>query len=310
MKVLVVCSGNAGYLSPFVNEQVNAIRKFGITVEYFTVIGRGVFGYLKNISLLHKKLEEVQPDIIHAHYGLVGLLSTLQRKYPVVVTFHGSDINSLQTRYYSKLAYLLSRKAIFVSQKLYNLINAKSGNIIPCGTDLTAFNPVPMTEARKYFGFKEDELIVLFAGAFNNPVKNPALAKRAVEAIPGNRIKFLELKGYDRKEVSLLLNAANLLLLTSFSEGSPQVVKEAMACNVPVVATDVGDVKNLFGDSPGHFITSFDPKETSEKIQEALKYSVSTGKTNGRERILGLGLDSCRTAEKVISIYNEILKEK
>ncbi|MBK7380893.1 MAG: glycosyltransferase [Ignavibacteriales bacterium] len=91
MKVLIICSGNAGYISPFVKEQAEAISKLGVEIEIYPIVGKGVWGYLNNLSKIKKKIKEFSPDLVHAHYGLSGLVSCLQRVVPVVITFHGSD---------------------------------------------------------------------------------------------------------------------------------------------------------------------------------------------------------------------------
>ena len=93
MKVLIVASGNYSEASPFIIDQVNSLRKLGVKIEYFLIKGKGWSGYLKNLLILNKKIKNNHFDLIHAHYGLSGLLATLQRKVPVIITFHGSDIN-------------------------------------------------------------------------------------------------------------------------------------------------------------------------------------------------------------------------
>ena len=109
--------------------------------------------------------------------------------------------------------------------------------------------------------------------------------------------------------LNLYYNSADLLLLTSFHEGSPNVIKEAMACNCPIVSTDVGDVKRLFGEyTRCLYIHSFDPIDVAEKIKQASSSAKKHGQTNGRERIIELGLDSNTIAEKIIEVYNEVLK--
>ena len=99
------------------------------------------------------------------------------------------------------------------------------------------------------------------------------------------------------------------MLLTSFSEGSPQIVKEAMACNLPVVSTNVGDVEWLFGNEPGHYLTSFEPEDVAEKLKLAFDFKEKFGRTNGRQRIIELGLDSETIANKIVKIYRKIIKE-
>src|ERR1035437_3240977 len=118
MKVLIVCSGNAGYISPFVKEQANNLRKSGIEIDYFLIKGKGWIGYLFNYHAMIEKIKSYQPSIIHAHYGLSGMLAVMQRKIPVIVTFHGSDINSKGfEKGFSILAIKLSKHNIFVSKK-------------------------------------------------------------------------------------------------------------------------------------------------------------------------------------------------
>jgi glycosyltransferase involved in cell wall biosynthesis len=101
----------------------------------------------------------------------------------------------------------------------------------------------------------------------------------------------------------------DILLLTSRWEGSPNIIKEAMACNRPIVATDVGDIRWLFGNEPGHYICDFDPQDIAAKIEQALDFNDKNGRTNGRNRIIELGLDSISIAKKLESVYNEVLKK-
>ena len=115
------------------------------------------------------------------------------------------------------------------------------------------------------------------------------------------------------------MNSCDLFALPSHSEGSPQALKEAMACNCPCLATDIADVKCLFGDEPGHFILRNPRKnherwdadeksldEMAELLKEALAYE---GRTNGRERILELELSNEQVAKRIIEIYKQVLKK-
>jgi len=130
------------------------------------------------------------------------------------------------------------------------------------------------------------------------------LAFSAIEK-SGENCELIELENRSREEVNLLLNACNLLLLTSFSEGSPQIIKEAMACNCPVVATDVGDIREVIKGTDGCYITSFDPEDVAEKIKLALQFK---GRTNGRKKIQHF--DNDLIAEKVYNVYEQIVKEQ
>lgn len=307
MKVLIVCSGNSEFgISPFIKEQGESLEKIGVSIDYFLIKGHGLFGYLKNLPRLNKQIKKIKYDLIHAHYGLSGMLSVLQRKIPVIITFHGSDINNSYIRKFSKIAMRLSSYNIFVHKSIKDKANATiKSSIIPCGVNLDNFQVINKSKARIEMHLNSEQKYVLFAGSFDNWVKNSELAFKVIKTLP--EIEMIELKGYTRDQVCLLMNAVNLLLLTSFSEGSPQVIKEAMACNLPIVSTDVGDVKEIIGDTEGCYICSYDPTDVAEKIKMALLFGK---RTNGRKRIIELGLDSDSIAKKIIDVYQEILYTK
>lgn len=297
MRVLFVCSGNRSENSPFVHEQANSIRDKNIQVDLFYIKGHGYKGYLKNIVPLREKVRAYNYDLIHAHYGLAGMVASLAASAPVVVTYHGDDINIPKNRMLSFVASRLARSNIYVSERLLQkAIAPKNGHVIPCGVDLKTFYPIDKLEARERVNFVAGEFYVLFSGAFAEPVKNVSLARDVLSRCP-EKVHLIELKGYSRSEVNLLMNACDALLMTSFSEGSPQVIKEAMACNCPIVATDVGDVRELIAGTRGCYVTDYDPQEIATKLRAAMRF----GKTDGRERIEDL--DVARVADKVVAIY-------
>lgn len=305
MKVLIVISGNKNSISPFVLEQVKAINDLNVETNYFFIRGKGFYGYLRNFTDLRKKVNKYQPDLIHAHFGLSALLANLQRKIPVVNTFHGSDINDIKNRKYSKIAALFANQNIFVDQKMLHALPIKDANVIPCGVDLNIFQPMKKSQARKQMGLGNDKILILFSSSFSNYIKNYPLAKKAISIIKDKNIKLFELKGYKREEVVTLMNAVDIALLTSFSEGSPQFIKESMACNIPIVSTDVGDINELIGRTEGCFITSNQPDDVANKIKDALAFGK---RTNGRKKIIDLELDSQSIAKRVINVYNDALK--
>lgn len=307
MKILFVASYNKGRFAPFIVEQAEALRRAGCTVEFYGVTGKGIKGYLKCLPALKRQIRSFAPDIVHAHYGLSGLLASLQRKVPVVVTFHGSDINEAKLLPFSRIAMCLSAHSIFVSTK--NIQRARppkqKATLLPCGVDLSDTQLTSRTEARERMGLLVDGDYVLFAGAFDNRVKNAPLAKAAVALLPG--VELIELKGYSREQVTLLMCAADAFLMTSFTEGSPQVVKEAMACGCPIVSVDVGDVAERIADLDGCFISQRTPDEIADKLCKAVSHKE---RTEGRERILTLGLTNDRVANRLLEIYATITKNK
>jgi len=302
MRVLIVASGNAKSLSPFIVDQVNALNKSGIETDYFVIKGRGITGYGKNYRLMKLKIKSFEPDIIHAHYGLSGLLAVLQRKVPVVITFHGSDINNSKARVFSKVAHKLSSKSIFVSKSLADQIESNESIIIPCGVDMDIFFPEDKLMIREELNFHPKKKYILFSSSFTNKVKNYSLAKNALSKLDSLDIELIELKGFNRKEVAKMMNAVDAVLMTSFSEGSPQFIKEAMACSTPIVSTDVGDVKDIIKNTDGCFIVNDNEEDTSIGIVNALKFD---SKTNGRANIQHM--NNLIVASNLRALYKSIL---
>ena len=308
MKILIVANYNPGHFSPFVVEQMQALRARGVSVDTYGIVGKGLLGYLRNISGIKKKINEFRPDLIHAHYGLSGLCANLQRKVPVVTTFHGSDIHSggwiLKL---SQIAMCLSAYNVFVSTKMLEMSGYKGDNayVQSCGLDLNTIQSVPRQKARDRMGLSASKKYVLFSGCFDNSIKNYPLARAAVNIVED--VELIELKGYSREEVNLLMNACDCQLTTSFRESGPLVVKEAMACGTPVVSVDVGDVKEVIGDTEGCYIAERNPDDIADKIRKALAFK---GKTNGRQRIIDLGLSNDLVAKRLVEVYKTVINKK
>ena len=326
MKILIVGNNKPGHFAPFVEEQVRALQQLGCEVVFFGVQGKGILGYLRSLPALRRAIQQHQPDLIHAHYGLSGVLANLQRRVPVVTTYHGSDINKPNILRFSRIAMRLSAHNIFVSQR--NVILALSPNnlityrlkkrytLLPCGVNI----PKPWSELQtQWVGqltlnqWVQEKLTagvkhVLFAGAFNNAVKDPELAKAAINELASEGVKaeLIELKGYNRDQVNALMYNCDALLMTSRTEGSPQVIKEAMACGCPIVSVDVGDVAERVSGVEGcYVVSSREPAAIAEALQQALAFS---GKTNGRQRIIEMGLDNEQVAKRLVEIYERLLE--
>ena len=321
MKILVLASDKRGHFAPFIEEQIAALQACGVQIIRYGVTGHGILGYLRELPALRRLIRAERPDIIHAHYGLCGLLANLQRLVPVVTTYHGSDINVPALLRLSKIAMRLSAFNIFVSKR--NISIALSPNrliasrlqnryaLLPCGVNLTDDQLTSRAEARQALGIADDAKLVLFAGAFDNAVKDAPLAQEAVSFASNlspfaSNLILQELHGFSRAEVNLWMCAANCLLLTSKTEGSPQVIKEAMACGCPIVSVDVGDVAERTSGVEGCYVVpSRDPKDIAQALLQAIAF---TGKTNGRERLIEMGLSNEQVAEQLIEIYKQVIK--
>ena len=308
MTILIICSGNAPGFDfqkhqAFIYDQVEAVKRAepDTEFEFFIVRGKGVTGYLTARKQMLEAVKRYRPDVIHAHFAHSGLLAAMQRRVPVVITFHGSDIHTPPNRLISFMAERLCSRAIYVSHALREKAlwaSGKKSSVIPCGVDTALFKPADKTQARKKLNLKPEKNYILFSSSFSVKVKNYLLAKHAVARLDSPGAELLEFTGYSREEAALLFSAADVALMTSFSEGSPQFIKEAMACNCPIVTTDVGDARDVIGDTEGCYITGYDPADVAQNLKKALAFNK---RTNGREKIMHL--DNTKIAKKVLEVY-------
>ena len=342
MRILIVSrykNNFADHQLPFVTEQGEAIRDYlnrGLeiedwrlknepsAVEYFLVRGN----YVTAVRELKKKIREFKPDIVHAHYGLSAITAELQGLIPVVTTFHNGETHSWWVNMLTSLMSLCAKHVIYVAPHIRDLVyfKAKNYSIIPCGVSLENCFLMDKAEARRKLGWSDDKKYIMFGGAFSNTRKNYALLKEAVDILnhqfetinhKSAFIECIEMRELSRYDCILRMNAADLFALPTKNEGSPQALKEAMACNCPIVATDVADIKYLLGDMPGHYVLSNKKgngawwkgdEHSAEELATLLKQALAfERRTEGRKRIEELGYTNELVAKKIIKIYEDII---
>lgn len=309
MKILFVCSGNKNKrINVIVNNQGNSLVNKGINVEYYLIIGKGLLGYFLNIFKLRKYLKKNSFDIVHAHYSLSGYVAAFSKKFPLVVSLMGSDAYSIFP--FNKLIWLFNKffwdVTIVKCLTMKIHIGLNDCLILPNGVDIERFKPISSLIARRNLNLNINKKYILFLANPKRKEKNYALAVEAVNLLKHDDVDLLPVYNVPNELVPYYMNAADLLLLTSKWEGSVNVIKEAMACNLPIVSTDVGDIKWVIGNIEGCYITTFDPKDVADKIKMALNFNK---RTNGRDRIIELGLDSNTIAKRLISIYERVIKK-
>lgn len=326
MKILFVSSGNSinFEIAPFIYIQGESLKEQNVDIHYYTIKGKGIKGYLKNIKPLKNQIKKEAYDIIHAHYVLSGLIAILSgKKNPIVLSLMGDDaygsfnskgklkISSIYLIILSKIIQFQVKHIIVKSENIKKtVLNKRKVTIIPNGVNLNIFKSKSKKICRKELGLTTSKRIVLFLGNPEDSRKNLKLAKQAIQL---SQIKNLELVipyPVQHCKVPKLLNAADILLFTSTAEGSPNIIKEAMACNCPTVSTDVGDVRWVFGNTKGYFISTFDPEDVAEKISLAFDFVETNNRTHDQHRINSLGLDSISIAKKIIEVYQQVLNIK
>ena len=321
LRILFVAPGAlTGAHLPFVRREMEALRAAGHTVEAVSFDNSSYLPWhlASQFSEIKGLIGNFKPDLVHAQFGKFNALvaALAKGRVPLVVTFRGTDINH-NTRYSSlrsavgvaasQAAALLADGLVCVSREIAAKVWAKKPCIVvPTGVDLKAFHPIDQHQAREKLGFAAHERIVLFNAGRNPAVKDPGLAGDAVcvaETLIG-KIRFVVLDGTaDPQDVPLYMNAADCLLVTSRTEGSPTVVQEAMACNLPVVSVDVGDVRERLEGVSQSVVTSRDAASLASGLVRILK---ERHRSNGREHAAALGVDAI--AARLSEFYAALLR--
>ena len=238
-------AGNRGS-GAFVMQQVEQLRALRHQVDVLHFHGyRSKLQYLRAALEVRKRTRTAKFDVVHAHYGVTGLAAIFRHATPLVITLHGSDVlvGTLEP-WVSRVACNRADATIVVSKQIAARI---PGVVIPCGVDLTVFEPKGRQEARERLGLPLDKRYVLFPFSPARMVKRFDIACAAVNRLSGGGtgIELLTVSKVPNHEMAWYYSAADAMILCSDSEGSPTAVKEALACNLPVVATDVGDVREI-----------------------------------------------------------------
>jgi len=302
MKVLFVRSGNNGDDIISTNQGYSLIKE-GIEVIYFDVVGKGLVGYLSNIIKLRTFIKKRNPDLIHAHYSFCGIVSVLSlTNKPIITSLMGSDIKA--DRSFRRVLLFFNRffwkRCIVKSRELKDSIGINNALVIPNGVDFEVFYPLDKIEARRKLNWPLSKKIILFASDPTRKEKNVKLVYEALDLLDFPH-ELKTLSKVNHSDMVYYYNAADIVLLTSLWEGSPNVIKEAAACNRPIVATNVGDIKKNIGMVEGCFITKHDSKEIADKIKSAIKFN----STNSRDKIRHLNAKAI--SKELLLVYNEIL---
>lgn len=303
-------------LAPFVVRQVQFLRRAGVRVDVFPVNGRKRPGpYFAAWRKVRGLLARGQYDLVHAQWAQ-SALAALPCRLPLIVTFRGSDVEGIPgaggrrtaagvaLQAIARGVARAASEAILVAERMARLLPRRQYHVIPSGIDLGLFQPSPQAEARSRLGLAPGRRYVLFAASPGNPVKRFDLAQAAMERLDAaSRADLIVASGIEPRRMPDYMNACDVLLLTSSHEGSPNVVKEALACNLPVVSTDVGDVAERIRGVEGCFLCAgADPQTLAAALAEAL---------GRRQRVAGRAavdvLDEALLTRRVIGVYERAL---
>ncbi len=309
-----------------VKEEIEYLQQENVDTQVLFINGReNRWNYFKGLLDLLHLLSSKNYDIIHTHHTYCGYMAifclSLTRKHiPVVLTFHEGEIyHNGKVKYnidfVERLKYIHFIKD-FVINRVNHLITVYEGllktpikteySVIPCGVNLELFRPLPKSDCRKKLGINENAKVIFFPSDYRRLEKRFDLVKKA----------YIILKVFYKDDLTLLhggsiaydlmpvyLNASDVVVLTSDYEASPKVIKEAMACNIPILSVDVGDVKKIIDGIDGCYLTIQEPRIIASRIKQALDFN---RRTNGRDKIEKLGLSTEHTASKIREIYESL----
>ena len=309
----------AGPTTTFIRGDIAAIEKVGVVGRTFILGPRtSLWGLALDSKRFRREIAEFRPDLIHAHYGtMTAMFCAIFARQPLVITYQGSDLhpfvhkNPLRSpigRVLSQITALRASRIICVSLRLREALWWRQSRacVLPSGVDMTLFKPIPKRRARAVLGWGEDERIVVSSAGTDPERKRLDLAQSAValaEPLCG-KIRLVVLEGKtQQRDIAIIFSAADSFLLTSDSEGSPNIVKEAIACNLPVVSVDVGDVRERLVAVRPSRIVSRDPRDIAKALAEIV---LTPQRSNGSEIIAEVSAENI--ARKVLAVYRDALR--
>jgi teichuronic acid biosynthesis glycosyltransferase TuaC len=299
----------------FIEQQARFLRRAGVDVDVFAFRGaKDPSRYLRAWIDVQRRLRGDDHHLVHAQFGQSGLLA-LPKRLPLVVTFRGSDLQGIVGRHgrylwsgrvlraASRIAARFADRIIVVSASLgQHLPGSRAYHVIPSGLDLELFQPGAKDAARQRLRLPASRRLILFGGNPDVAEKRFVLAREAVDRLHRSDVDLVVAKGVSRELVPTYMNACDALLLTSRHEGSPNMVKEALACNLPVVSVAVGDVRERLSQVRGCALCEDDRPETIARGIETVL--ADTRPFDGR---LGVtDLDEAALCRRLIAIYREV----
>lgn len=320
MKILIVTSEWERYPGDIpgihIRQQVERLREAGVEVNIFPFRGKKnpINYWLARRAFLSLDLQ--QYDVIHAQHGQAGIVALAQKIRPVVVTFHGSDLQGIRASSgrITLLGYALRAASRWVAQHANAVILVAPHlaqqlspdifyKVIPAGIDLDSFHPMAQDEARRLLNLPQQEKLILFVGNPARTEKRFWLAEKTVVRLePDMHAKLVIAHDIPNKDMPLYMNACDALLVTSSTEGSPNAVKEALACNLPIVSTDVGDIRVRIDQIDGCAVCA---DSSPESLSEALRRILANPRRiNGRAAVMAF--DEKSITQELIAVYRNL----
>jgi len=288
---------------PFFDDQVAALERCGVECTTMTVPGdrgdRSPADFLRFLRRVRREADDGY-DVVHANFGLTGPAALAQPTSPVVVTLWGTDVmgDRWPVTALSRLSARRANAVVLPSHRLADYVDCQH-RLIQFGVDTELFRPMPRAAAREALGWDDDGHVVLFPYAPDREVKDYPRAADVVDRTDADA-DLRVVTNVSHEEMPTYMNASDAVLITSSRESGPMVVKEAAACNVPVVSTDVGFVREVIGPVDGSEVC-----ETDAELAAALERALADpGRPDARQQAPELSADAL--GERLRDLYESL----
>jgi teichuronic acid biosynthesis glycosyltransferase TuaC len=323
LRVLVVTNMYPTAADPvfgkFVQRQVESLRAVGVDVRVAIVAAQGRWDYVVGRRRLRRLIHESQPDLVHAHYGFTGVTVVGLRR-PLIVTLCGDDVNGESDgaggiTVKSRIGILVTRvvtrfadRVLVMNRSMWGRLSAAvraRTNILPYGVDAQLFSPGPMEVAREHLGVPAGVRVVCFVNSGKQVTKRRGLAEAAVAELirRGVPARLMVVDDVLPEDMPSYYRASDCLVMTSEREGSPSVVREALACGVPVVSVPVGDVREVIVRRDQGRVTGDDPRELAAALEDVLRDQALP-----RQSLLETAHTAMATTARLLELYEELLR--
>ena len=304
IRTLQVVTTRAG----FFEQQVQVLEQNGISCTVVSVPKargeRSILDYLRFQSQVLRKTIQTDFDLVQANYGLTAPAVVAQPRRPIVVWLWGTELVGRYSRL-NRACAVAADAVIVMSNRMADRFD-RPCYVIRHGVDTELFSPMAREKAQSAVGWDPDEKHVLFPWDPSRPIKNYPRARAVVDAVDDHldqEVTLQVVQNVPPREMPVYVNATDALILTSEMEGSPNAVREALSCNVPVVSVDVGDVRErISGVENCHVCTS-----DEELVSGLISVLRSGERSNGRERIDEFSLE--RMATDLLTVYEDVLDD-
>lgn len=306
----------------FVHSQARSLERIGVQLDVLYVPGyRSSWEYVRGAAEVLRRSARHNYDLVHAHYGHSGVLARVQARAPVLLSYCGDDLlgtpqssgvgltgrSIALARCFAQLSRVLSA-TITKSEEMARRLPPHSrdrNSVIPNGVDLSQFVPMPKNVARRRLAWRSKRKNLLFVGNPGFPRKNVKLAEAVRDELisRGMQVELRIAWEVEPDAVPVWMAASDVLLFPSLFEGSPNTVKEAMAMELPIVSTPVGDVPERFRNVEGTFLAERDAKVMADNVELALQYDRAPA---ARAAIAELSIE--RIADRIRALYESVAR--